>query len=94
MLKEWYPKIKHVTGVDNDGADALSWLDIMYKLSDVINWRKYFPKLSYSDRKMKETEQNVCMVKCTIMSRCDLECDDFDDKYLYLMAAEKEFTDS
>ena len=34
------------------------------------------------------------MVMCTIMSQCDFECDDFDDEYLYPMAAEKEFTDS
>ena len=89
MLKEWYPTIKHVTGVDNDSADALSRLDIMNKLSDAINWGKSFPKLIYSDRKMKETEQNVCMVMCTIISQCDFEYDDFDDKYLYPMAAGK-----
>ena len=28
------------------------------------------------------------------MSQCDFEVDDFDDKYLYPMAAEKEFADS
>ena len=43
---------------------------------------------------MNEVEQNVCMVKCTMMSQCDFEIDDFDDGYLYPMAAEKEFADS
>ena len=60
----------------------------------VINWEKSFPKLSYSDRKMKEVEQNVCMVMCTMMSLCDFECDEFNDEYLYPIAAEREFADS
>ena len=38
MLKEWHPTIKHVAGVDNDYADVFSWLDIMHKESDVVNW--------------------------------------------------------
>ena len=43
MLKEWYPTIKHVAGVDNDDDDdVLSWLDILNKLSDVINWKNPF----------------------------------------------------
>ena len=94
MLKEWHLIIKHVAGVDNDGADALSWLDILDKLGECINWGKSFPKLSYSDRKMKEAEQNVYMVMCTMMSQCDFECDEFDDEYLYPITAEREFADS
>ena len=42
MLKEWHPTIKHVAGVDNDGADALSRLDILDKLRDQINWENPF----------------------------------------------------
>ena len=95
MLKEWHPTIKHIARVDNDGADALSRLDILNKLRDVINWGKSFPKLSYSDKKMKEADhQNGDMVMCTMMSQCDFECDDFDDEYLYPMIAEKEFANS
>ena len=94
MLEEWHPTIKHVAGVDNDGADALSRLDIDKKDFDTINWEKSFPKLSYSDRKMKEAEQNVCMQMCNMMSQCEFECDEFDDEYLYPMAAEKELADS
>ena len=56
MLEEWHLTIKHVAGVDNDGADALSRLDILDKLGDQINWEKSFTRLSYSDRKMKEAE--------------------------------------
>ena len=37
MLKEWHPTIKHDAGVDNDGADALSQLDIDNKVFDIIN---------------------------------------------------------
>ena len=43
---------------------------------------------------MKEADQNVCMVMCTMISQCDSECDDFDDKYLYPIAAEHEFADN
>ena len=94
LLEEWYPTIKHVAGVDNDSADALSRLDIDNKDNDTINWGKSFPKLKYSDRKMKEAAQNICMQMCNVMSQCDFECDEFDDEYLYPMAAEKEFADS
>ena len=65
MLKEWHPTIKNVAGVDNDGADALSRLDILNKLCEVTNWEKSSPKLSYSDRKMKEVEQNVASLLST-----------------------------
>ena len=61
MLEEWHPTNKHVAGVDNDGADVLSCVDIDNKDFDTINWGKSFPKLNYSDRKMKETEQNICI---------------------------------
>ena len=43
---------------------------------------------------MKEAEQNTCMAICTKKSQCDFGCDDFNDDYLYPMAAEKEFADS
>ena len=42
MLEQWHPTIKDVAGVDNDGADALSWLDILNKLRDLINWENLF----------------------------------------------------
>ena len=42
MLKEWHLTIKHVAGVDNDSADALLWMDIRNKLSDVTNWENPF----------------------------------------------------
>ena len=94
MLREWHPTIEHVARVDNDGADVLSRLDILDKLGDQINWEESFPKLSYSDRKMKEADQNVYMVMCTIISQCEFKCDDFDNEYLYPIAAEQEFADS
>ena len=42
MLKEWHPTIKHVAGVDNDGTDALSRLDIDSRDFDTINWEYPF----------------------------------------------------
>ena len=43
---------------------------------------------------MKEVEQNDYMLMCNMISQFEFECDDFDDEYLYPMAAEKEFTGS
>ena len=43
---------------------------------------------------MQEAEQNVYMAMCTMMSQYDFEVDDFDDDYLYPMAAKKELADS
>ena len=31
---------------------------------------------------------------CNVMSLCEFECDEFDDKYLFSMAGKKEFADS
>ena len=53
MLKEWHLTIKHLAGIDNDDVEALSQLGINNIFFDTINWGKSFPKLNYSDRKMK-----------------------------------------
>ena len=37
LLEEFHPQFKHVAGVDNDAADALSRLDMVYKASDTVN---------------------------------------------------------
>ena len=37
LLEEFHPQFKHVAGVDNNAADALSRLDIVYKASDTVN---------------------------------------------------------
>ena len=42
ILEEWHSMIKHVAGVDNDGADALSRLNILHKIGDQINWENPF----------------------------------------------------
>ena len=38
LLEEFNPQFKHVAGVDNDAADALSRLDMVVKASDTVNW--------------------------------------------------------
>ena len=43
---------------------------------------------------MKEADQNVNMVMCTMISQCEFKCDDFNNEYLYPIAAEQEFADS
>lgn len=86
--------IKHVAEVHKDGADALSCIDIDNEDFDTVSWYKSFPKLNYSNRKMKEVEQNNCMLMWNMISQCEFGCDEFNDEYLYHMAAEKKFADS
>ena len=43
---------------------------------------------------MKEVDQNVNTVMCAMMSQCDFEVEEFNDEYLYPVAAEQEFADS
>ena len=31
---------------------------------------------------MKETEQNIYVLMCNMMSQCEFVCDKFDDEYL------------
>lgn len=38
LLEECYPKIVHVTGVDNNAADALLRLDITTDVNDTREW--------------------------------------------------------
>ena len=49
LLEEFHPQFKHVAGIDNDAADALSQLDLIDKSSDRINWEPKLPKLKYID---------------------------------------------
>ena len=38
LLEEFHPQFKHVAGINNDAADALSILDMVYKASDTVDW--------------------------------------------------------
>ena len=38
LLEEFHSQFKHVAGVNNDAADALSRLDMVYKASDTVDW--------------------------------------------------------
>ena len=45
LLEEFHPQFKHVAGINNDAADALSRLDMVYKARDTVDW-------GYPNRKM------------------------------------------
>ena len=47
MLEEFAPMFKHVAGVDNDAADALSRLDMLIDKRDTINWEPKLKPLRY-----------------------------------------------
>ena len=86
MLEEFHPQIKHVAGIDNDAADALSRVDMKVKLFDSVEWEKPSPRMKYSD---ETTPAELCKV----MSELNFEPDGFDEQ-LYPMAAEKQLADS
>ena len=47
LLKKYHPFFKHVAGVKNDDADALSRLEMVFKASDELNWEPLNPRLTY-----------------------------------------------
>ena len=61
MLEEFAPLFKHVAGVDNDAADALSRLEMIEKLSDVIDLEEKLPPLQYTKANHKHnTNKTLC----------------------------------
>ena len=38
LLEEFHPQFKHMAGVDNDAANALSRLEMVYKASETVDW--------------------------------------------------------
>ena len=47
LLEEFHPQFKHVAGVNNDAADALSRLDMIYKVSDTVDWEHPNRRMTY-----------------------------------------------
>ena len=47
LLEEFHPQFKHVAGIDNDAADALSRLDMVRKVSDEVNWGHPHRRMTY-----------------------------------------------
>ena len=47
LLEEFHPQFKHVAGIKNDAADALSRLDMVRKVSDTIDWGHPNRRLTY-----------------------------------------------
>ena len=68
LLEEFHSQFKHVAGIDNDAADALSRLDLIDKSSDRINWKPKLPKLKYIDN-----TKNI--IFCKYMNSMDFEED-------------------
>ena len=64
--------IKYVAGIDNDGTDTVSQLDVPQKDFKSINWEKVFPKLKYNDRKKRKNDVTLCMELYNAMSRSGL----------------------
>ena len=57
MLEEFAPIFKHVAGIDNDAADALSRLDMIIDKRDTINWEPKLKPLSY---KRDNANKHLC----------------------------------
>ena len=57
LLEEFLPQFKHVTGVDNNAADSLSRLDMVYKASDTVDWGHPNRRMTYVRNK---ANNNFC----------------------------------
>ena len=73
LLEEFHPQFKHVFGINNDAADALSQLDLDYKSSDTINWEPKLPTM------MKCVNNTKNVIFCKYMNSMDCE-EDLDNK--------------
>ena len=68
MLEEFAPLIKHVAGIDNDAADALSQLEMIKKLSAVVEWEEKLPRLQYTKANNKHNaNQSLCHINFVAM---------------------------
>ena len=47
LLEEFHPQFKHVAGIDNDAANALSRLDMVSKVSDTVDCGHPNRRLTY-----------------------------------------------
>ena len=78
LLEEYHPKVEHISGVDNDAADALSRLDITDKANDARVWDEKFKRLEYF---------NVHIMHIYMfLSETSFEEDGFDDDATMTMA--------
>ena len=57
LLEEFHPQFKHVAGVDNDAADALSRLEMVHKISDTVDWEPPSKRLTYINN---QANNNFC----------------------------------
>ena len=63
LLEEFHPQFKHVAGVDNDAADALSQLDMVYKASDTVDWGHPNRRMTYIKEILLEIKQTITFTK-------------------------------
>ena len=66
LLQEFHPQFKHVAGVDNDAADALSRLDMVYKASDTVNWGHPNRRMTYIKRDYIKNKANDNFCKALV----------------------------
>ena len=57
LLEEFHQQFKHVVSFDNDAADALSRLDMVYKASDTVDWGHPNRRMTYVRNK---ANNNFC----------------------------------
>ena len=78
MLDEYHPKVVHISGVDNNVANALFRLDIIDIANNARDWDKKSKRLEYINIHM----MNICM----FLSETEFEEDDFDNDAVMTMS--------
>ena len=76
LLEEFHPQFKHVAGVNNDAADALSRLDTVYKASDTFNWGYPNRRMTYVRNK---ANNNFCKALLAMNMTSSLTEEIFDE---------------
>ena len=77
-MEEYNPKVVHISGVDNNAADALSQLDSTDKANDARVWGEKSRQLEYVNAHMI----NICI----FLLEAEFEQDGFDDDTVMTMA--------
>ena len=57
LLEKFHPHFKHMAGVNNDAANTLSRLNMVYKASDTVDWRHPNRRMAYVRNK---ANNNFC----------------------------------
>ena len=98
LLKEFQPKVVHVSGVANAAVDGLFCLPMKKKQLKETVWEEPKPRLRYSDYdddKNTGKKEDICMTMTKVLSEQGTEAKEFDDVFIPILTwSLSEFNDT